>query len=333
MSKERIIGIDLLKLIAALLVMNSHFDTMYGNYSFLATGGTIGDILFFFCSGYTLFLKPFRTTLGGAISSFPDWYKRRINRIWPSLIAVAIVKCAIIGISLSFVQGIYYHGYWFIDSIMIFYIVLYLIGSFWRWNYKWIYIIVSLATFIWFFLMDKPSGYSMYEPNSYIRWLPYFLFMLMGAQLGKSRNNQPESEIKGSGMKNILLFFAYAAMYYFFLGFSLRIPGLCWIQPFSFLPLLPCIYHLYKFSCSPVVECYIKRWYSIIATIGGLCLEIYLVADFYITDLYNRYFPVNIIVVIALTIVSAYLLRCLARLLAQTFKESPYNYKEIVKLY
>jgi len=73
---ERNIGIDILKFIAVLLITNSHMELLYGRYSFLATGGTLGDVLFFFCSGFTLFLKPITS-----LKAFPDWYKRRINRI------------------------------------------------------------------------------------------------------------------------------------------------------------------------------------------------------------------------------------------------------------
>lgn len=31
-------------------------ELLYGKYNALATGGAIGDVLFFFCSGFTLFL-------------------------------------------------------------------------------------------------------------------------------------------------------------------------------------------------------------------------------------------------------------------------------------
>ena len=54
--KERNISIDILKCFAAILITNSHMGILYGNYSVLATGGAIGDSLFFFCSGFTLFL-------------------------------------------------------------------------------------------------------------------------------------------------------------------------------------------------------------------------------------------------------------------------------------
>ena len=45
--KERIISIDILKFFAALLITNSHMELLYGKYSILATGGAIGDVLFF----------------------------------------------------------------------------------------------------------------------------------------------------------------------------------------------------------------------------------------------------------------------------------------------
>lgn len=50
--KERNIGIDILKFFAALLITNSHMGMLYGKYDILATGGAIGDVLFFFCSGF-----------------------------------------------------------------------------------------------------------------------------------------------------------------------------------------------------------------------------------------------------------------------------------------
>jgi peptidoglycan/LPS O-acetylase OafA/YrhL len=84
--KERNSSIDFLKFLAAILITNSHMGILYGKYGFMSTGGCIGDVLFFFCSGFTLFLKPME-----GIKQFPNWYKRRISRIYPSIIAVAII--------------------------------------------------------------------------------------------------------------------------------------------------------------------------------------------------------------------------------------------------
>ena len=329
---NRNLGIDLLKCLAALFVMNSHFDIMYGKYSFLGTGGTIGDILFFFCSGYTLFLKPYETSLEGAVRSFPNWYKRRINRIWPGLIMVAFVKYYFFDGDLTLVQAFFYHGYWFIDCIMLYYIVIYLIGTFWKWSYKWIYLFLTVITFLWFFLMDKPEAYSMYHPGSHIKWVPYFMLMLLGAQLGKkSMNNPSNTTLKPWG--HLLFFILYTCLYYVILGISVKVKSVAYLQPFSFIPLLPCVYHIYKFACSPFIEGFTRRRYWMIATIGGLCLEIYLVADFFITDQYNNYIPLNIVVAALSSIMAAYFLRCGSRFFSQTFKDTSYDWKAIVRLY
>ena len=53
--KERDFGIDIVKFLAVLMIINSHADVMYPKYQVLATGGAIGDCLFLFCSGFTLF--------------------------------------------------------------------------------------------------------------------------------------------------------------------------------------------------------------------------------------------------------------------------------------
>lgn len=85
--KRRDISIDVLKFFAVFLIINSHMDICYPKYSMLATGGAIGDCLFLFASGYTLFWKQ---PVG-----FASWYKRRINRIYPSVIMCALVGALI----------------------------------------------------------------------------------------------------------------------------------------------------------------------------------------------------------------------------------------------
>ena len=56
MQQYRYFSIDILKFFAVLLITNSHMEKVHAEYSVLSTGGTIGDALFFFCSGFTLFL-------------------------------------------------------------------------------------------------------------------------------------------------------------------------------------------------------------------------------------------------------------------------------------
>ena len=75
MKKERDFAIDIVKFIAVLLIIYSHADIMYPRMQILATGGAIGDCLFLFCSGFTLFLggKNHLTVISkdGLIGFFP----------------------------------------------------------------------------------------------------------------------------------------------------------------------------------------------------------------------------------------------------------------------
>lgn len=56
MIKDRDYSVDVIKFFAVILIINSHADIMYPSWKLLATGGAIGDCLFLFCSGFTLFM-------------------------------------------------------------------------------------------------------------------------------------------------------------------------------------------------------------------------------------------------------------------------------------
>lgn len=55
--KNRDYAIDLIKFIGVLLIINSHLGVAYPKWSFLASGGAIGNSLFFFASGFLLSYK------------------------------------------------------------------------------------------------------------------------------------------------------------------------------------------------------------------------------------------------------------------------------------
>lgn len=82
--EKRDYSIDILKFLAVFLIINSHMDALYVKYEMLATGGAIGDVLFLFASGYTLLLSKRK-------QSFDNWYKRRINRIYPSVFVCTVM--------------------------------------------------------------------------------------------------------------------------------------------------------------------------------------------------------------------------------------------------
>lgn len=70
---------------------------------------------------------------------------------------------------------------------------------------------------------------------------------------------------------------------------------------------------------------------TVIKSIGGLCLEIYVVQKFLILDKWNNMFPFNILLVFIIILIGAYLTRCLARFVSQLFNDAPFEWREIVR--
>lgn len=318
--KERNIGIDILKFFAALLITNSHMGMLYGKYDILATGGAIGDVLFFFSSGFTLFL--------GRMGRFDNWYKRRINRIYPTVFAWAILSAFFFNLHQSMDYTIIHGGGWFVTCIMLYYVVLYFIQRFLLHHLKWVFGIVALICIAWYFIMDRPADYNMYGAT-YFKWGHYFLFMLLGAMMGISQK-QWKFNFKTDFIKLISSIFVYYAIL-----FAGRIYTLfSELQIISLIPLLFIVYYFYKVCSSDTL----KKWNTnryigwSIKFIGGLCLEIYLVQGVLFTENMNHIFPINILIMFIIIFAVAYLLRCGSRIFSQTFKDGEYDWKAVFKL-
>ena len=299
-------------------------DRMYpAGLSFLATGGAIGDALFFFISGYTLFLKPM-----GGFSAFPNWYKRRINRIYPTVFAVAILGCVFFHSHRDIIEIVFNSG-WFVTCIMFYYFFIYIIGSYYKNSIVTISVSVLVITAIWFFLDCMTPGYSMYSlKTSKICLLFFFVFMLLGAYVGSLRQRIVARPKRDWPLLLLSVIVFYLVQY---LGVRFKTP---YCQFFSLFALWAVVFYMYKVCSIRWAQrvYYSQLGFYAIRLIGGLCLEIYLVQGFLFTDKYNHLFPLNIVFVFIAILVLAYFTRCLSRFLSQTFKDEDYNWGKIVDI-
>lgn len=324
--KKRDISIDILKFFAALIITWSHFEKPLGDYSMLATGGTFGDVLFFFCSGYTLLL--------GKDAGFFNWYKRRINRIYPTVFAWALIASVAFGANKNMAEILLEGGGWFVSCIMIYYVILWFLK---RYAINRLYYAmgatVILTLVVYFVWGTGNANGSMYHASCF-KWIPYFLYMLLGAMYGlKYKERTQKGEIITYKMLPSLLWLLVSVvLYYVFFSFYKYNDILNAIQLLSVIPLLGvCIYFYRLCNTSVLINLYhSKVGNTIIRFIGGLCLEIYLVQNPLLTDKMNNIFPLNILIIFAEIIVLAYILRCVARIWSQTFKDGEYDLKWIV---
>lgn len=344
-KQNRNISIDILKFFAVLLITNSHFDQQYVYCKELATGGAIGDALFFFCSGYTLFL--------GRFGRFDTWYKRRIRRIYPSVVGLVLIALFLyhsdmqLGVLLSDGAG------WFVSCIMIYYVLLYYVRKYAIGRLKIVYVIYTLFVLLWYSLFFDPfhalvtnnqtlnwlvfctpmDKVWIYQWN-YLKWGFFFLFMLFGADLGLKESHSEKINNRAFAPTFSMLLFS-CVLFYALPLISVKYPICQKLLIFSLIPLAGVCLYFYRLCQTDIALRLYQHKYMgwIVKGVGGLCLEIYLVQPYVRTTALNYLFPFNIIILFVAIVVVAYLCRSIGRWFQQTFSnEDGYDWKAIFKI-
>lgn len=279
-------SIDLIKAVAVFIIINSHADVCYAKFSSLATGGAIGDGLFLFCSGFTLFL--------GRTQTFANYYKRRIQRIYPSVFASLIVMICLGSLTLENFSVKKFFGGEFVIAIMTYYVILFFIRKFMVKKMKVCFLFVIMATLLayYFFPYKYETGIKgLYGISTLFRWVPYFGLMLLGAYVGLNKNRM-SFNLSKDALKCILSLCGF----YVFLFVAQKHKTFAPMQIFT-LPILACIvFYFYKVCNSSILQRVMSsRLLScFVLAVGGLCLESYLIQNSLMTDRLNSIFPFNI---------------------------------------
>lgn len=299
-------------------------EIMYTKFPILATGGVIGNSLFFFCSGFTLFL--------GRMGRFDNWYKNRINRVYPAVFIWSFIQ-TLFGIqSLNLIEIICSFGYWFIPCIMLHYIVLYIIRRYLINQTKYVFVLFCIATVLVYFFKDRPYYYMWNEDSDLIfRFFLFFIITLFGAMIGTRKIEYRKSDI----IMFIIFFIIYhitMIMAQFYSHIINRLQIIC------VLPLVFIVYYFYKI-------CNLKFMQNLYATkiignimriISMLTLEIYLVQGLFIgqiiKDKLNMLFPINLIISFIIITFAAYILKILTKFISLKLNSINSNIKEILKV-
>lgn len=321
-------AVDIMKFLAAIAITNSHMINLYPEkYNLLATGGAIGDALFFFCSGFLLV-----NSRGG---DFFNWYKRRINRIFPTIFAVALVGIIFDGNDPTLKHVIVNSGGWFVQAIFLFYALFWFVRRFLT-DKLWIAILTDLIiTLLWFIWFWDKSVFILYD-GTYLRWAAYFGVMLTGAMMSNYIQSHSYEGKKHSGLLDVTLLIVLLIFYY---GYQLawnQFPFLKDFQIILVLSLIGIVVTIYRLCSShKVISVYLNKYlHWFVYGVSACCLEIYLCGGmvFWIGRKLIGFFPLNIIVTFLCIFIVAYFVKVFSSFLGQTFKSENYDWKAIVKL-
>jgi hypothetical protein len=224
-----------------------------------------------------------------------------------------------------------YGGGAFVSAIMVYYIAFYFIQKYLINHLNFVLIGVVIVSFLIYPLaVDKPM-FNMYGGTLY-KWFVYFSYMLLGAIMGLRMKHCGSISIR-NGWMELLKTLGCTALFFGAYAFKSSIEYNC-VQTLSILPLLGIDYYMYRLCNADGIKRVYKNKYigSVMKFISGLCLEIYIVQMTLINDSLNSIFPLNLLVIFTGIVLLAYILRCLARIWSQTFKDDDYKWKAVIEV-
>ena len=267
---------------------------------------------------------------------FVNWYKKRIQRLWPSVFLWSIIAAIIWKDPITWKNLLIANNYWFLQCIAIYYILFYIFGNL---NIfimgggkicvqKILFMFSIAASLLYFYFMPKATG-SIFHTN--LHFVCHFSIMIMG---GMTYLYKDKIKIK-SLWKDCLW-----AIFWFVLYFIILYIGKgkqdykYYVQIVGLLPLHLFIFYAYKTAsyhwCTTLFQS--SRWKRILTTIASLTLEIYIVQFHIITDKFNRLFPLNTVIVFIFICITAYCLRVMTSLFLQFLSSAPFEFKNAIKI-
>ena len=203
------IALDVLRTVAILLVTHSHMDAFYPVPE-LATGGLLGNTLFFFVSGYGLQLS-----LGRRLVSFWPWYLRRAWRVYaPMWIALAILIPLVfrpesMGATLALL--LVPREYWFLPTITALYVPAYFVMTRLEPLVVLRLVVGILGVYVLASLAVADPGRWNVEDSIPLKALFYFAVMTLGIYAAKARwVARPGDVLLAAGLT--IAFFGYLLM-------------------------------------------------------------------------------------------------------------------------
>lgn len=272
--KNHLYGLDFLKAIAALMITNSHFIPLYKDVSTsMATFGVHGNALFFFVSGYLLLAG-----LDRRKEQFDNWYKKKIRRLLPTIITFQVGVSIICGDVITWQKLLLASGYWFIQCILVYFILFYFTGRYVLKNNnfgggKIIFFLSLIFTIIFAVCLPQVKG-SIF--HSHFHYVCHFSIMLMGGLVYMKRDEIRFVSLRRDFALTILSF----VLYFLLMKIGKGRDGILYYSQLTCLiPLHTFVFYLYKTAsykwCDKLFESKGIRWLFMIP--AALTLEIYIV--------------------------------------------------------
>lgn len=302
------ISLDVIKALAILLVTHSHMKDFYPIPQ-LATGGLLGNTLFFFASSYAITLSLERRRV-----AFVPWFLRRAWRIYAPLwltVALLLPLGVFPVIDLRSALALFFvpQQYWFLPTIVLLYVPCYFVIT--RVRPVSVQLVAALVLLVYALAsltIVDPAAWNV-EDSVPLKSIFYFAVMLLGIHACETRHQLAAP--RSGALRTLALTLAFFAYLYL-----LRRTGFFIVQAGANFLALAWVLSLFHTLNHPSVARVIDRWgRGPVVFLSVLTLHIYLVQVPLVDDagLEILPFPVNVAIFWIGLILLAWLLSQLTR--------------------
>ncbi|MDT4845418.1 Acyltransferase family protein [compost metagenome] len=290
----------LMLFMATALITLSHLDAFVPDPR-IATGGAIGNSLFFFLSGFGLTMSLNATGQGASTPSLLAYLRKRVLRLYP---AVLIVACAMLAVGMIRITDIadlarifvWPTPFWFVSAVMVFYVPVFYLARLKP---------AGIATAMALLLIPYAVFYSQLDLSTFVvegddhfKWINYFGITLLGCLVARLKLTPRFNLFAIASLLISLLLFLVTklTMFRYDMGH---------LQFVFHVLLYPIVYFSFHLFASETVLKPLRATplFPGIALLGGLTLEIYLTQTAWIHWLEAQNYPFGHAVLLTLALV------------------------------
>jgi peptidoglycan/LPS O-acetylase OafA/YrhL len=293
--------------LATVLITLSHLDAFVPDPR-IATGGAIGNSLFFFLSGFGLAKSLNATAPGAPPPSLATFLRKRVIRLYP---AVFIVACAMLAVGLAHINGaidlaavfVWPTPFWFISAVMVFYVPVFYLARLRP---------TGIATAMALLLVPYGIFYSQLDLSTFIvegigndftwtnhfKWINYFGITLLGCLVARLDLKPRLSAFSIAVLLGGLLLFLVAKL----TAFRFDMGHLQFVFQAALYPIVYGCFHVFA-SETLLRPLRATPLFPAIALLGGLTLEIYLTQTAWIRWLETQTLPEGPVTLLLLALV------------------------------
>jgi peptidoglycan/LPS O-acetylase OafA/YrhL len=310
----------LMLFMATALITLSHLDAFVPDPR-IATGGAIGNSLFFFLSGYGLAMSLNATGSDASMPSLLAYLRKRLLRLYPAVLIVACAMLATRQIGITSITDfaavfLWPTPFWFISAVVVFYIPVFYLARLAPAGIATAMVLL-LIPYIFFYSQLDLSKFVVEGPD-YFKWINYFGITLMGCLVARLKLTPRFSLFTVAALLVSLLLFLVTKLTVFKYDMGhMQFLFHVWLYPiiyFSF-HVLSSATLLQKIRATPV--------FPAIALLAGLTLEIYLTQTAWIHWLEAQNYDLHYTLLLAIALVPVLIFSMLTRWLANRMTAGP----------